>query len=93
MQDPVLPTPGTLGAAPWTGPILPPWPDVAPASGPVLLRAFGPADLPLALELSTDPYVPTIGTLPAAATEAQAGPTGSSASATAGRRAPASRSR
>jgi RimJ/RimL family protein N-acetyltransferase len=38
----------------------------------VVLRAFVPADLPMARELSTDPYIPTIGTLPAAATEAQA---------------------
>ena len=38
----------------------------------MLLRAFVPADLPLALELSTDPYVPSIGTLPADATEAEA---------------------
>ena len=55
-----------------TDPPLPPWPVVSPAHGPVLLRAFVPVDLPLALELSTDPYVPSIGTLPADATEAEA---------------------
>ncbi|WP_138732663.1 GNAT family N-acetyltransferase [Modestobacter excelsi] len=53
-------------------PSLPPWPAVPPAHGPVVLRAFTPADLPLALELSTDPYVPSIGTLPAHASEAEA---------------------
>src|SRR3954462_5302481 len=51
---------------------LPAWPAVPPAHGPVVLRAFGQADLPLALELSTDPYVPLIGTLPAHATEVEA---------------------
>lgn len=55
-----------------TDPPLPPWPAVPPAHGPVVLRALGPADLPLALELSTDAYVPSIGTLPAHATEAEA---------------------
>ena len=55
-----------------TTPHLPPWPATPPACGPVVLRAFEAADLPLALELSTDPYVPSIGTLPAAATEVQA---------------------
>ena len=55
-----------------TGPPLPPWPEIPPAHGPVLLRAFVPADLPLALELSTDPYVPSIGTLPAHATATEA---------------------
>jgi [ribosomal protein S5]-alanine N-acetyltransferase len=53
-------------------PPLPAWPAVPPAHGPVVLRAFVPADLPLALELSTDPYVPLIGTLPAHATEVEA---------------------
>jgi ribosomal-protein-alanine N-acetyltransferase len=37
-----------------------------------VLRAFQAGDLPMARELSTDPYVPSIGTLPAAATEAEA---------------------
>ena len=53
-------------------PPLPGWPPVPPAHGPVVLREFVPADLPLALELSTDPYVPLIGTLPAHATEVEA---------------------
>jgi len=51
---------------------LPPWPAVPPAHGPVVLRAFGPADLPMVLELSEDPYVPSIGTLPAHATATEA---------------------
>ncbi|WP_138758945.1 GNAT family N-acetyltransferase [Modestobacter altitudinis] len=51
-----------------TAPPLPPWPTVPPASGPVLLRAFEAADLPMALDLSTDPYAPLIGTMPAHAT-------------------------
>jgi ribosomal-protein-alanine N-acetyltransferase len=58
-------------AAP-AGPPLPPWPDVPPASGPVVLRAFQATDLPMALDLSTDPYAPLIGTMPAHATETQA---------------------
>jgi RimJ/RimL family protein N-acetyltransferase len=37
-----------------------------------VLRPFEDADLPMALELSTDPYAPLIGTLPAHATEAEA---------------------
>ena len=51
---------------------LPPWPAVRPAHGPVTLREFTSADVPMALELSTDPYVPLIGTLPAHATSDQA---------------------
>jgi ribosomal-protein-alanine N-acetyltransferase len=47
---------------------LPPWPTVPPASGPVLLRAFEATDLPMALDLSTDPHAPLIGTMPAHAT-------------------------
>jgi ribosomal-protein-alanine N-acetyltransferase len=54
-----------------TAPPLPPWPDVPPASGPVVLRAFQPADLPMARELSTDPYAPSIGTMPASATDTE----------------------
>jgi RimJ/RimL family protein N-acetyltransferase len=48
------------------------WPVTAPAHGPDVLRAFSDADVHLALELSTDPYVPLTGTLPARATEQQA---------------------
>ena len=75
MTDPVPATPCTLGAVPGTGPAapaLPPWPATPPACGPVVLRAFEDVDLPMALELSTDPYAPSIGTMPAHATEAQA---------------------
>jgi [ribosomal protein S5]-alanine N-acetyltransferase len=53
-------------------PPLPPWPAEPPVWGPVVLRAFEPADLPMALELSTDPYAPSIGTMPAHATETEA---------------------
>jgi RimJ/RimL family protein N-acetyltransferase len=40
-------------------------PSVAPSCGDVRLRAFSERDVPMLLDLSTDPYVPTIGTLPA----------------------------
>jgi RimJ/RimL family protein N-acetyltransferase len=50
----------------------PGWPATPPREGGVVLRRFTPADLSLALELATDPYVPLIGTLPAAASEQQA---------------------
>ena len=43
-----------------------------PSEGRVVLREMTPADLALALELATDPYVPLIGTLPAGASEQQA---------------------
>ena len=44
------------------------------AYGPVVLRQFSAADLPMVREMSADPYVPLIGTLPpnASAQEAQA---------------------
>ena len=51
---------------------LPPWPATPPAHGPVVLREATPADLPMALDLATDPYVPLIGTLPGHATEEEA---------------------
>jgi RimJ/RimL family protein N-acetyltransferase len=51
---------------------LPPWPRTPPAHGGVVLREFRDTDLPLALELSTDPYVPVISSLPERATDAQA---------------------
>ena len=38
----------------------------------MVLRAFEPGDLPMALDLATDPYAPLIGTMPAQATEAEA---------------------
>jgi RimJ/RimL family protein N-acetyltransferase len=53
-------------------PPLPPWPSRPPAHGPVVLRQFTEADLPMVLDLATDPYVPLIGTLPAHATEDEA---------------------
>lgn len=51
---------------------LPPWPQVAPRHGGVVLRAFKAGDTAMARELSTDPYVPMIGTLPANASGQQA---------------------
>ncbi|MEE1622118.1 GNAT family protein [Zafaria sp. Z1313] len=53
-------------------PGLPPWPEQAPAHGRVALRRVLDGDVPLARELSTDPSVPTVGSLPARATEEQA---------------------
>jgi ribosomal-protein-alanine N-acetyltransferase len=51
---------------------LPPWPAGPVAYGPVVLREFSDADLPMVRELSTDPYVPLIGTLPSNATRQEA---------------------
>ena len=51
---------------------LPPWPPWPVAYGPVVLREFSAADVAMARELSTDPYVPLIGTLPANASLRQA---------------------
>jgi [ribosomal protein S5]-alanine N-acetyltransferase len=50
------------------------WPTDPVAHGPVVLREFSAADLPMVREMSADPYVPLIGTLPsnASAREAQA---------------------
>jgi [ribosomal protein S5]-alanine N-acetyltransferase len=53
-------------------PALPPWPDTPPAAGGVLLRPFTDDDVPMVLDLATDPYVPLIGSLPAHATEEEA---------------------
>jgi RimJ/RimL family protein N-acetyltransferase len=53
-------------------PALPPWPTAHPAAGGVLLRPFTDDDVPMVLDLSTDPYVPLIGTLPRNATEEEA---------------------
>lgn len=44
--------------------ILPPWPSTPPRHGPVVLREVAPKDIPMAHELSTDPYVPQAGSLP-----------------------------
>jgi RimJ/RimL family protein N-acetyltransferase len=51
---------------------LPPWPATPPAVDGVVLRAFTPDDLPMALDLATDPYVTLVGSLPSHATEEQA---------------------
>jgi RimJ/RimL family protein N-acetyltransferase len=51
---------------------LPPWPARPVACGPIVLRKFSYADVPMAIELSADPYVPAIGSLPANATRRQA---------------------
>jgi len=40
------------------------WPDPLPAAGSVILRPFRSSDLPLVAELSRDPYVPLIGSIP-----------------------------
>ena len=50
------------------------WPTTPVAYGPVVLREFSSADLSMIQEMSTDPYVPLIGTLPpnASRQEAQA---------------------
>jgi ribosomal-protein-alanine N-acetyltransferase len=52
----------------------PSWPTDPVAYGPVVLREFSATDLPMVREMSADPYVPLIGTLPsyASAREAQA---------------------
>ncbi len=42
---------------------LPPWPAEPLAYGPVVLRKFSDRDVPMVRELSTDPYVPLIGSL------------------------------
>jgi ribosomal-protein-alanine N-acetyltransferase len=51
---------------------LPPWPTAPVAYGPVVLRQFSDRDVPMAQELSTDPYVPLVGSLPADANREQA---------------------
>ncbi|MCF6742693.1 GNAT family N-acetyltransferase [Blastococcus sp. KM273128] len=49
-----------------------PWPAVPPAHGTVVLREFVDADVAVGLDLSTDPYVPLVSTLPPHATEDRA---------------------
>lgn len=46
-------------------------PTELPRSGGVILRRFSAADVAMICELSTDPYIPLISTLPANATEQQ----------------------
>ena len=48
------------------------WPTGPVAYGPVVLREFSGADLPMVQEMSADPYVPLIGTLPPNASRQQA---------------------
>lgn len=51
---------------------LPPWPQQPPACGPVILRGFEDNDRDMVRELSTDPYVPLISTLPPNASDQEA---------------------
>ncbi|MBO3734312.1 GNAT family N-acetyltransferase [Glycomyces niveus] len=51
---------------------LPPWPSTPPAHGGVVLRRAREDDLAMVRDLATDDYVPTIGTLPAHADDAEA---------------------
>jgi ribosomal-protein-alanine N-acetyltransferase len=51
---------------------LPLWPARPVAYGPVVLREFSDLDVAMVMELSTDPYVPLIGSLPANASQQQA---------------------
>jgi hypothetical protein len=51
---------------------MPPWPTSPVTYGPVVLRRFSASDVPMVRELSTDPYVPLIGTLPPNASEREA---------------------
>lgn len=53
-------------------PEIPHWPGVAPTRGGVILRRFRDEDAAMALELSQDQYVPTVGTLPGNATPEEA---------------------
>lgn len=53
-------------------PVLPTWPASAPRCGAVRLRAVTDDDVEMARELSTDPYVPLVGSLPARASVAEA---------------------
>jgi [ribosomal protein S5]-alanine N-acetyltransferase len=55
-----------------TAPQMPSWPAGPLAYGPVVLRRFSAGDVPMVRELSTDPYVPLIGTLPASASREEA---------------------
>ena len=51
---------------------LPSWPTEPVAYGPVVLRAFEDRDVPMAIQASTDPYIPLIGTLPPNASQQEA---------------------
>jgi [ribosomal protein S5]-alanine N-acetyltransferase len=76
---------GTI-VAPVNSPVVPPpWPTPAPAHGAVVLREFLDADAEMGRELSTDPYVPLVSTLPPSATEEQARASGSIGTAETGK--------
>jgi ribosomal-protein-alanine N-acetyltransferase len=51
---------------------LPPWPSWPVTYGPVVLRELSDLDVAVVMELSTDPYVPLIGSLPADASQQEA---------------------
>lgn len=51
---------------------LPPWPGWPVTYGHVALREFSDLDVAMVMEMSTDPYVPLIGTLPANASQQEA---------------------
>jgi ribosomal-protein-alanine N-acetyltransferase len=51
---------------------LPPWPTWPVTYGPVSLREFSDLDVAMIMEMSTDPYVPLIGSLPANASQQEA---------------------
>jgi [ribosomal protein S5]-alanine N-acetyltransferase len=51
---------------------LPPWPTWPVTYGPVSLREFSGLDVAMIMEMSTDPYVPLIGSLPANASQQEA---------------------
>lgn len=55
-----------------TTPQLPPWPEQLPACGPVVLRRFRDEDRDMVREMSADPYIPLIGTLPPDASDGEA---------------------
>lgn len=51
---------------------IPPWPSADPEHGRIRLRTFADLDAGMAMDLSQDPYVPTVGSLQAHATHDQA---------------------
>ena len=51
---------------------IPQWPSTAPTCGDVRLRIFRAEDAAMAMEMSQDTYIPTVGSLPARATYEQA---------------------
>ena len=48
-----------------SAPRLPPWPEVPLEHGGIRLRAFRDDDVPMVVDLSTDPCAPLVSTLPA----------------------------